>query len=367
MRRRERANSPARDFIRPAIGLAALAGLLWLAVSCGTMPAFARLVWRPLPALPDREGFAGAFAGVSAGSLLVAGGANFPQQKPWAGGKKIWHDTVFALDQPDGQWRVAGRLPRPLGYGVSVTVRAGVVCIGGSDADRHYADCFWLTLENGRARTRLLPALPLPLANMGGAAIGDVIYIGGGSDRPGELAALGRLFALDLAAPNAAWKELEPCPGRPRLMPVAAAVDGCFYLAGGVDIIEVEGRKAREYLSDVWCYQPGRGWRRAGNLPKPVAAAPSPAPVVGSTFYVVGGDDGSLAGFQPVEKHPGFPGELRAYDARAGQWRRLEKIPAPRATLPAVWWQGGFVLPSGEVRPGVRSPEVWWLQITQPK
>ena len=27
------------------------------------------------------------------------------------------------------------------------------------------------------------------------------------------------------------------------------------------------------------------------------------------------------------------------------------------------WWQGGWVLPSGEVRPGVRSPEVWWMRL----
>ncbi len=34
--------------------------------------------WRPLSPLPDKEGFAAPFAGVSHGSLVVAGGANFP-------------------------------------------------------------------------------------------------------------------------------------------------------------------------------------------------------------------------------------------------------------------------------------------------
>ena len=51
--------------------------------------------WERLPSLPDREGFAGLFAGVSGGALLVAGGANFPDAKPWEGGKKVWYDTVF--------------------------------------------------------------------------------------------------------------------------------------------------------------------------------------------------------------------------------------------------------------------------------
>ena len=47
----------------------------------------ASLEFSQLPALPDREGFAGAFAGVTGGSLIVAGGANFPGQET-VGGRK---------------------------------------------------------------------------------------------------------------------------------------------------------------------------------------------------------------------------------------------------------------------------------------
>jgi solute:Na+ symporter, SSS family len=45
--------------------------------------------WERLPSLPDKEGFAGPFAGTSRGVLLVAGGANFPEKKPREGGKKV--------------------------------------------------------------------------------------------------------------------------------------------------------------------------------------------------------------------------------------------------------------------------------------
>src|SRR4051794_13907380 len=55
----------------------------------------APLVWRPLPDLPDPLGLAGAFAGVSSGALLVAGGANFPNGMPWDGGAKVWQDRVW--------------------------------------------------------------------------------------------------------------------------------------------------------------------------------------------------------------------------------------------------------------------------------
>jgi N-acetylneuraminic acid mutarotase len=242
-----------------------------------------------------------------------------------------------------------------------------VACIGGSDAEKHHADCFLLALENGQLKTRPLPALPLPLANLSGAAMGEVIYVCGGSDQPGEQSALNRLLVLDLSAAAPAWKELEPCPGRPRLLPLAAAVDGAFYLAGGADIVARDGKMVREYLLDAWRYQPGQGWRRIANLPKPSVAAPCPAPVLDSTIYVAGGDDGSMVGFQPITQHPGFSNKLLAYDTRKDQWRDAGKIPAPRATLPAVYWQGRWVLPSGEVRPGVRSPEVWAMEATDGK
>src|ERR1019366_969557 len=55
--------------------------------------------WKLLPSLPDKEGFAGSFAGVSNGAMIVAGGANFPDKKPWDGGKKLWYDTVFVLER----------------------------------------------------------------------------------------------------------------------------------------------------------------------------------------------------------------------------------------------------------------------------
>ena len=37
------------------------------------------LKWERLPDLPDAEGFAGSYAGVHGEMLLVAGGANFPE------------------------------------------------------------------------------------------------------------------------------------------------------------------------------------------------------------------------------------------------------------------------------------------------
>src|SRR5215211_7728693 len=111
-------------------------GMLRVAAVCMSTLACAEdaFVWTQLPPLPEPLGVAGAFAGVSGGALLVAGGANFPGRMPWEGGQKVWHDRVWVLESPEGLWREAGTLPRALGYGVSVTWRGSMVCVGGSDA-----------------------------------------------------------------------------------------------------------------------------------------------------------------------------------------------------------------------------------------
>jgi N-acetylneuraminic acid mutarotase len=319
--------------------------------------------WKPLPPLPDNEGFAGPFAGVSHGTLLVGGGANFPDKKPWEGGTKVWYDTVFALDRPDGRWTIAGRLPRPLGYGVSATYRSSVVCAGGSDAKRHCADVFRLEWSAGKLTTSRLPSLPRPVANACGALVGTTLYVAGGQQRPDTAETLRTLYSLDLSSPSAEWRERTPWPGSGRMLAVAAAFDGAFWLAGGVDLAPgKDGKPERRYLRDTYRYDPARNtWRRISDLPDPVAAAPSPAPADETGFFVLGGDDGSKAGFAPPERHSGFNRAILRFDRKSKRWAPAGELPAPRVTVPCVSWNSLWVIPSGESRPGVRSPDVWAL------
>jgi hypothetical protein len=142
----------------------------------------------PMPAYPDPLGVAAPVAGVSGGALLVGGGANFPHGFPWEGGKKVWHDTVYALAPGATNWTPAGRLPRTLAYAVTLTTPEGILVAGGSDADRHYADCFLLRWDGAQLVTEPLPALPLPVANACGALIGRVVFVAGGEAAPGATA-----------------------------------------------------------------------------------------------------------------------------------------------------------------------------------
>ena len=265
------------------------------------------------------------------------------------------------MENGNVSWRKVGRLPRPLAYGVSVSWGDSVICIGGSDAERHYADAFTLTWRDGQLSEHQLPPLPIPLSGACGALGDDVVFVAGGSLEPGEQSASNRCFALDLAAKERTWREIAPLPGAGRLLPVAATHSGTFYVIGGAALHSGNGRNSRIYLKEVWSFKSDEGWRQLADLPKPRVAAPSPAPVLNGRILLVAGDDGSRADFQPVAEHPGFPANILAYDIGHDRWTDAGETPAPRATLPSVQWRDLFVFPSGEVRPGRRSPEVWAL------
>lgn len=89
-----------------------------------------------------QEGLAGVFAGYCKDVLLVAGGTNFPGA--WAriqagnnyaheGLKKKWYTDIYAL--VEGRWRVAGRLPTALAYGLTFETDDGLLLIGGEQAE----------------------------------------------------------------------------------------------------------------------------------------------------------------------------------------------------------------------------------------
>lgn len=341
-------------------------------------PQFA---WRQFPPLPDAVGFAGSYAGVSNGRLLVAGGANFPKgTRPWTGGIKQWSDQVFALKEGTGQWEVIGTLPRPMGYGVSLTWKDQVILLGGADQQRHYADAYILRDMGGQLEIDSLPALPEPIANACGALVGDVVYVAGGLSSPLATTANASFWSLDLRKPPAErqWEILQPWPGPARMLSVAGVMDGAFHLFSGValHLADNDTLPWRTYLTDAFRYKPGSGWEEIADLPHAVAAAPSPAYAApAGSLLVFGGDDGSLAQRAGTlrDEHPGFRTDILAYKAELDAWRIdgavfTDKQPDPAlspnvstwapVTTPLVTWGDRVVLPMGEVRPGVRTNRV---------
>lgn len=323
------------------------------------------LSWEKLLSLPDAEGFAGPFAGVSGGALIVAGGANITGDK-WADPlTKQWYDSIFVLKQPDAAWITGHKLPRPLGYGISITVDDRVLCFGGSDASRHYADGFRLRLADDKLDISTLPRLPKPCANACAALMGRTIYVAGGIETPTATEALHTFWSLDLDAANPQWKELEPWPGPARMLAVAGVFEDAFYLFSGAKLTAgPDGKPVREFLRDAYRFTPGHGWKKLTDLPRAAVAAPSPAPAIDGKLLVFSGDDGLNTTFQPLTQHPGFPRQTLAYDPAQDLWSAVENFPFSRVTTPIVRWQHRLIIPNGEVRPRVRTPEV--LSLTLP-
>jgi len=356
---------------RPIIFHAMLISLLASAVGLASDNA----QWSQLQPVPNELGVAGPICGTDGQSLIVAGGANFPDGPPWSNGVKVWHDQIYVLESPDGVWKEIGRLPRALGYAVSLSIPSGlsvapgVACVGGSDANRHYSDCFVLRWQAGELQKQDLPALPMNCANASGAMLGDTLYIAGGLETPSATQALHRFWALNLNRQPLQWQELDPWPGPGRMLALTAVQDKALYLCSGAELTAgVDAKPVRRYLTDCYRYRPKQGWQRVADVPRPAVAAPYPAPVLGqSSFVVLGGDDGSLVDFQPLSEHPGFPKSVLAYHTITDTWKAALDIPANHVTTSVVSWQGQWVIPSGEIRPGVRSPTVWSLRVTPVK
>lgn len=320
--------------------------------------------WEKLAPLPDKEGFASPFAGVMDGKLVVAGGANFPDKKPWEGGIKVWHDSIFMLDNPGADWKNAGKLPKPLAYGVGVSLKEGMLCIGGSDSKKHYADCFLVALDNNHLKFKAYPPLPKPCANMCGAKIGDMVYLAGGTEAPDSLKALHNFWCLNLNDVKAGWKVLEPWPGLGRMLPVCAGEGENFYLFSGAALsLNATGKIERTYLSDAFVFKPKVGWNKLPAMPRPCVAAASPAIFSKGVIQLLSGDDGKLVNFEPKQKHPGFPKASMVFDPQTNSWGKDLPFHLSRATVPLVSWKGSIILISGEISPGIRTPEIWSMRL----
>ncbi len=355
--------------------LHAIAGLLVFCLLglCGTAAsAQTQTVWDELPPVPDAVGFAGGFAGVSGDALVFAGGANFAP--PVFENDKQWHGRVFVLPAPDAQWVEAGMLPRPLAYGMSVSYNGEVVCLGGDDRDRCYAEVFALKWDGDQLTTRDLPALPEPVAYGGAALIGTTVYVVGGQTGKSIESATNRCYAMDLAADRPAWERLPDMPGEAGVRAfnfVVAQHDGRsdkLYVFGGRRH-HPGGVLDLAFLSDCWEFDPAaQTWRQRSDAPVPLMAG-SAAAFGQSHILVTSYADGSALAAMidsgiptPEYDHPGFPRTLYTYHTITDAWAPAGELPAGvgnQVTTTAVLWGDRIIVPSGEVRPRVRTPAVW--------
>lgn len=363
------------------------------------------LEWARLPDLPDQEGFAGVFSGVvqdgEESFLVVAGGANFPEGRPWLGGKKVYHDGASVLSSGDGAaWSTSEvTLPKTAAYGMSVTVpkRGSCLFIGGKRVDESLGkevaldSVHEVRWAGGRLEFQTLPSLPVACVEGVAGLVGDVVIVAAGATNEEEgIRTMQRAFQLDLSVEGATWEELPwPEGARGRMYAVGGVKKGSFYMFGGRDHAASEEDAADrifglDFLSDGYALDVAtKSWRRVADMPEARSAAPSSAVEVGATHLL-------MLGGVPVEflreqvaarpdingqgmEHPGFPASVLAYDTLTDTWAEAGELPKEvkadhadnatgstwaTVTTPVVLWNGAVVVPTGEIKPGVRSPQV---------
>lgn len=331
----------------------------------------------PLPGI----GVAAPFAGRHGDNLLIAGGANFPDGRPWDGAPKRYARSILTLHfaAKGKAWReLTTPLPRPSAYGVSLPGKRGVFCAGGTDGKQCFAQCFELVLAGPadslntttEASFEALPPLPEARAFACGARIGSRCCVFGGIAKPESTQASKALFSIDLEAPQPSWTREAELPADGRILASAGVRDGKLYIVGGCALSAggPDGAAQRRYLADAWCFAQG-AWTRLPDLPAPRAGAPSPMLSAHGQLLLMGGDPGGLGGTKPKDRHPGFATEVwgLAKDSKAWiEWPTLPKYRGPSPTkhpelgqMPPVTAPTASIgkfhcIVSGEIRPGVR-------------
>lgn len=371
-----------------------------------------QIEWKAIAELPAPPGFesqtgvAGAFAGSQDKILLIAGGANYAAGQAWTEAPKAYWNKIYVLEKTpseDGNHRYAWRdaraeLPAEVAYGACVTLPEGVLCIGGRNVDRCFAECRLLHWNAGEKRVEItdFPSLPQPLSNASAVKLGDTVYVIGGREL-----SLGRatntFLALDLtkkADANAfVWQKLPSWDGPPRLNALAAAgTDGeteSLYLCGGRN-----PGGADDFLTDLHRYDPvKKTWSMLGNALDATgnAATLMAAPaffVPPHHLVVVGGTDQKLIELMEsnsrrisnsdpeeaedrrklssvlMENFPGYSRNVMAFDIVASEWILLGTFPErPPVANPVVYWDGGMIIPGGETGPGRRTNKIWLASV----
>ncbi|MDB4732896.1 sodium/solute symporter [Planctomicrobium sp.] len=331
------------------------------------------LSWSEISSLPDELGVAGPFAGVHKDALIVAGGANFPLLV-WDT-EKVWHDRIHVLVKQDETytWMDGGNLPKPTAYGAAVSIPDGVVCIGGNDATETFTDVVLLQWNGKTEEIEFTdyPSLPKPCAFSSAALLGDVIYLACGQKGQSLETATSEFWSLDLSKKGTTdfqWQERTPCPGPSRAFNLTVqqhnGYNDCIYVMSGR---RQEGDEV-QFLKDVWEYTPlTNQWRQRKDVPRCVMAGTG-IEFGQSHIFVLGGADGSLftQGDILKDEHPGFPKEALAYHTITDTWTSAGEVPRNHVTTVAVKWDDSIIIPSGEVRPRVRSPIVWSVKTIVP-
>jgi cyclically-permuted mutarotase family protein len=359
--------------------------------------AITTIQWDKIATLENSDGsrsigVAGAINAVYDQALIIAGGANFPDKMPWEGGKKQYSDEIHILQQLDGQYiwnkKVKAKLPEQIAYCGNTSTQSGIVYAGGENAAGLSKRAFLVKFSSQEDKLVIasLPDLPVPLTNIFLSSIGNVVYAIGGD---GPALSSSALLSLDLDKKEEGWKQLPN-------MPIALANSMAVVQNGpdGVTIYVIGGRSKdpsgiSELHNTLLIYNPRtKIWKSGSPISEGTGtmnfSAGTAIPLSDHLVLIAGGDNGKV--FHQIEtylvhiaqsstakekelltakknelviNHQGFDKSLLLYDTKANTWTKIGELPFPaHVTTTAIKWGESIVISSGEIKPGVRTPNI---------
>ena len=302
-----------------------------------------------MPSL-DGIGLSGHYAGMIGERLFVAGGCNFPDKPLTEGGKKAFHDEIWALG--DKGWDLMGTLPEPSAYGAYFCSDDGILIMGGANASGSLDKVWLLSSENG---TEELGPLPKALEQTAWYRTDESIFLAGGLSN-GEASL--DVFSFD----DGEWAAIATLP-RPIVQGVATMSGDTLFIWGGFDPSAKEavtGAYALDLNTGEWSFRES-DITFVGSAPLDGYAVGGCDPQIFTTALSLSGEELHNYQMQPAEYYR-FRGELLQF--RDGVWTQIASSPhLARAGAAVAFWKDGIVSTGGELKPGVRTPEVWMITL----
>lgn len=344
-----------------------------------------QLDWKVAAVLPGdgqeaHIGLAGPITGLLEDKLLVAGGANFPEGKPWEGGQKVYQKKAYLYAiGADGVLKLEQELPftDSLAYSANVSVGKDLYSVGGERNGQATSDVFRYNFVDGALQRERMSPLPVPLTNAAAALVDQCIFVVGGENSE---AVSDKVYRWDLGAPEAGWAEFVKLGYPVSHAAVAPDGSGNIIIAGGR--MRNLNNKSTIYANVKRLNTKNKSLEELSVLPYPLAAGT--AVCYNNTLILVGGDDGST--FHQVEEkiaaiqlskdmaqkaklteeknrilssHPGFAKTVWAMDLSAKSWYKLDDIKGESpVTTTAILKDKFIIIPSGEIRAGVRTDQI---------
>ncbi|AYN04286.1 galactose oxidase [Flavobacterium sp. 140616W15] len=337
-------------------------------------------------------GFAGPINGISNNALIVAGGANFQEKMPWEGGKKHYSKEIHVLQKSGDQYtwdkNVLTTLPEPIAYSGNTVTNLGVVYVGGENENGLSNKAYILNWNANKNEVEIksLPNYPIVVTNIALTHIDNVVYAIGGDEvkRSSDL-----VFSIDLNKANPEWKALPKLP-----MPLANSVAVVQNDKNGKNIYIIGGRtKTPSGISDlhnttfVFNFKK-QIWENRANISdgeNTTNFSAGAGVAIGNEYIlIVGGDNGKT--FHKIETylsqiaksdsdeektrliaeknklnttHTGFYNAILLYNTHTDKWSKIGELPfLAQVTTTATIWDDKIVLSNGEIKPGVRTPDV---------